>query len=226
MNDYDWSFDGSTTENFDDHIERSVFDYSEFHESIVSLANFFIRKNTEIIDVGTSTGTLIYKMYNECINRNNNYIGIDKEDDMIQTCKDRYNTGDDLSFLKKNALDMDYSQASVVTICLTLQFMSIKNRKELVRRIYHDIDEGSVVFILEKVKTNQPDLHDAYTSLHYDKKRREGFSDEDILNKERSLRGVMKPITQSRNIEILDNIGYQVDIAKKMMNFSLMVAIK
>ena len=69
-------------------------------------------------------------------------------------------------------------------------------------------------------------MNDAYNDLYYDFKLSQGLSPEEILKKNMTLRGVMKPLTLEENIEILEDIGFKVNINVKFNNFASMVAIK
>ena len=59
MNKYNWRFDESIVKDFDEHVRKSVPFYDVFHETILELSKYFIRPNTDIIDIGTSTGYFI-----------------------------------------------------------------------------------------------------------------------------------------------------------------------
>ena len=62
--------------------------------------------------------------------------------------------------------------------------------------------------------------------LYYDFKRN-NLDDNDILDKNQSLRGIMKPLTLSENIENLRNVGFEkIDVFMKYNNFVGIMAIK
>ena len=43
-------------EGFDKHIELSIRGYSNLMEDVVSLSRYFVEDNTNIVDIGCSTG--------------------------------------------------------------------------------------------------------------------------------------------------------------------------
>ena len=53
-----WSFN-DIEKKFDKHIIKSVPFYSEFHNIALKLSEFFIIDNTNILDIGCSTGTFL-----------------------------------------------------------------------------------------------------------------------------------------------------------------------
>ena len=45
-------------EGFDNHIEKSIRGYSHLMEDVISLSRYFIENNTNVIDIGCSTGKM------------------------------------------------------------------------------------------------------------------------------------------------------------------------
>lgn len=222
-NKYNWRFNKEMVNNFDDHVKKSVPLYEEFHKDIINMSVYFSQKNTKIIDIGTSTGVLLNDLYNINKHRNMECIGIDIEKDMIEECNNRYNN---LKFEVCDALDFDYTNSSIITSVLTLQFINKKERKEIIKKIHNEMNEDGSLFIVEKVKNNIPDVHDIYNDIYYDFKR-DNLTDEDVLDKNVSLRGVMKPLTLQDNIQILKNAGFnKIDVFMKYNNFVGLLAIK
>ena len=83
--------------------------------------------------------------------------------------------------------------------------------------------------ILNSGKTklyNIPDIHDIYNDIYYDFKR-ENIKDEEILDKNISLRGIMKPLTLEENISNLKEVGFsKIDVFMKYNNFVGIITIK
>lgn len=225
MKKQDWVFDESIVTQFDDHVRQSVPLYELFHKSLIELSRFFIRKDSEIIDIGTSTGFFIKSLYDTALNRGNSFIGVDIESAMIDECRYRH-SDDNILFINADAIDIEYYNASVVSLILVLQFLDKAKRIKLLKKIYNEIDEDSCLLIVEKIRTTDTVMNDAYNDLYYDFKLSQGLSPEEILKKNMTLRGVMKPLTLEENIKILTDIGFRVDVNVKFNNFVSMVAIK
>ena len=80
-----WNFNGDTASKFEAHVSRSIPGYYEGHEIIASLSDFFLTKeNSKLIDIGSSTGNLIKKLYKRHKNKNCTFIGIDPVEEMCQ----------------------------------------------------------------------------------------------------------------------------------------------
>lgn len=220
---YDWRFNKDTVKVFDEHIENSVPLYKEFHKNIVNMSVYFAQRDTKIVDIGSSTGVLTYDLFKINQSRNITVIGLDIEKDMIAESSVRY---PDINFKNINALDFDYTNSSVITIVLTLQFLSKSDRKLLLQKIYNEMNVGGAIFIVEKVRTSNLEIHDIYNDMYYDFKRN-NFNDTDILDKNISLRGIMKPLTLDENLNILKEVGFsEYEIFLKYNNFVGIMAIK
>jgi len=221
---YNWRFDKEIVNGFDKHVRQSVPLYEMFHKSIVDLSKYFIRRGTKIYDLGTSTGYFINSLYKE-INRDNEFIGVDIESSMIEECKRRHKDTN-IKFILENVLDVDFANSSVISMILLLQFLEKGERTKLLTKIYNEVEENTALFIVEKIKTSQIDLHDAYNDVYYDFKRSQELTDKEILDKNISLRGIMKPMLLEECIKILKDIGFKVDINVKYNNFVSIIAIK
>ena len=57
-----WSFSTIDHSIFEDHIEKSVPGYSQGHEYITFLSDYFISSGSRVYDIGCSTGNLIEKI--------------------------------------------------------------------------------------------------------------------------------------------------------------------
>lgn len=218
-----WTFGNEVAEIFDDHVRNSVPLYDLFQNQIASMSVFFSQQNTKIIDIGTSTGSLISKISEHNYHRNIEFVGIDIEKEMIDVCKKK---NSNVTFFTANAIDFDYTNSSVITSMLSLQFIEVQKRKMLLNKIYNELNDGGALFIVEKVRTSIPEINDMYNDLYYDFKR-ELFSSDEILDKNKSLRGVMKPISTEENMKILKESGFnKIDIFMKFNNFVGIIAIK
>lgn len=221
-----WRFDSSVVECFDEHINMSVPMYNEFHKNIVEMSSYFIQSRTNVIDVGTSTGTLLKKIKESNKREGISFIGIDKEKAMIEECTNKRYNRMAMKFITCDALDFDYNNSSVVTCMLSLQFIEKSSRVQLLKSIYDGLNQDGALFVVEKVKTDIVDIHDIYNDMYYDFKRKL-LSDKDVLDKNESLRGVMKPITLNENIANLRSAGFtKIDVFMKYNNFAGIVAVK
>ena len=59
----DWTFKDNVYKNFDSHINKSVPLYFETHDLYLKLSDFFLQEKSKIVDIGCSTGTFLFKVF-------------------------------------------------------------------------------------------------------------------------------------------------------------------
>ena len=128
-------------EGFDNHIEKSIRGYSHLMEDVISLSRYFIENNTNVIDIGCSTGkmtkALIDHNMDHCTDAT--YIGLEIADgfqkDLIKRTEEVKKYYYNVYFKKEDARDYNYTNCSLVTSIFTLQFMPKIDRESLVKKI-------------------------------------------------------------------------------------------
>ena len=79
----------------------------------------------------------------------------------------------------------------------------------------------------EKVRYNDARFQDIFTTLYNDYKLEMGYSHEEILNKTRSLKGVMEPFSTNGNLDMLKRAGFKdITTVIKDICFQGFIAIK
>lgn len=219
---YKWEFNEEVAQCFDEHVRQSVFMYDEFHKSIIKMSNWFIEDNTNVLDVGTSTGELLMRLpYNPTCR----YIGIDTEEGMINKAQEKLE--DKYELQVGDILNYNIVNCSLITMVLVLQFIKNKDKELALQNIYNSLNEGGAFIFVDKIKTPVLDIHDMYNDLYYDFKRENGLTDTEIIDKNVSLRGVQKCLTVEENLQLMWNVGFRkTDIFLKYNNFVGIIAIK
>lgn len=215
-------FSFSTIENFDTHINKSIYGYDNMNNIIIQLSQYFIEDNTKVIDIGCSTGKLI-KNIKEYTNKNANYIGLEIEDNFTKDFK----SVDNLILQKQDIIDYNnFNNSSFITSIFTLQFVPLKDRLNLLKKIYDGLNYGGAFILSEKVISDNSKINDILTFLYYDYKK-VNFTNNEILNKESDLRDIMKPITLEDNISLLQKAGFKkIELFWRTYNFCSIIAIK
>ena len=229
-----WTFKSQeVVDNFDSHVVQSVPLYENFHDMIATFSKYFVEPNSTVIDLGTSTGHLLYKVAHTNRNKENvAYRGFDNSVYMIAKAREKYsNSHYNINFFCD---DVEYfngypstAESSFITSMLCLQFIPINERKNVVKNVYNSLNNGGAFVMVEKIKSNNIDIHDIYNDVYYDFKRAMGLSDKEIIDKNVSLRGVMKPITLEENISMLQQGGFKtIEVFIKFNNCVGIIAIK
>jgi tRNA (cmo5U34)-methyltransferase len=123
--------------------------------------------------------------------------------------------------------DIQIKNASVVLINLTLQFLDIKKRDDLMKRIYKGMNPNGILLLTEKTIHTSQVLNDLQTKFYKIFKLENGYSQLEISQKRDALEKVLIPDTIETHKNRILNAGFTtVDIWLKWFNFASMIAIK
>ncbi len=228
--DANWTFGGNVAENFDGHIGKSVPFYKEGHDLVCSLSDYFIKDNSIIYELGSSTGELVIKLATHHNQKNQVKIyGLEIEEEMIVKSEKKKLESKVLNveFLQSDILTFPYEKSDLIVAYYTLQFIRPSIRQELINKIYESLNWGGAFILFEKVRGSDARFQDILTGLYNDFKLRQGFSAEEIINKSKSLKGVLEPFSTQGNFDLLKRSGF-VDIMSvmKYLCFEGIIAIK
>ena len=224
-----WSFSSEVAENFDSHASRSIPLYSEGHELVSNLSDFFISEDSVCYEIGCSTGSLSNMLANHNTEKKGaKFIGIDIEQKMIDVAN-RKNSPlpDNLEFVHDDILQIELEPADLIVSYYTVQFIRPAERQRLITKLYESLQWGGALIMYEKVRGPDARFQDILTRLYDDYKLQQGYSPEEIISKSRSLKGVLEPFSTQGNIDLLKRAGF-VDIMTVMKHlcFEGFLAIK
>ena len=199
-------------EGFDNHIDMSIRRYSDLHNDIVKMSKYFVEDDTEVVDIGCSTGKTLAAMYhqNKEFAPQVTYRGIDYADGFLSDMSERmYEINDPNRFMlhSGDVREFIFHNNSLVTSIFTLQFMPRKDRQEVISDIYNGLNPGGAFVFAEKTYSCNSRIQDILTFMYYDFKR-ESFSSKDIMDKEQTLRGMLRPNTWSELNDMLKHAGF------------------
>lgn len=229
----DFEFDEDVAAVFDDMLVRSVPFYNEQQALIQEAAQKFYAEGTRIYDVGCSTATTLIRLA-KALGPTVRLVGFDSSQPMLDKARTNieragYSAQIDLRRLDQNedVTAADLSNASVVTLCWTLQFVRPVKRDALIRWIYNGMQSGAVLIVTEKVLTNSSDMNRYFIEFYYDFKRRNGYSEEEILRKREALENVLIPYRVDENFELFRRNGFPVvETFFQWYNFAGFMAVK
>ncbi|HAI96696.1 MAG: methyltransferase [Cycloclasticus sp.] len=225
-----WKFSGEASANFDAHVSKSVPLYTEGHQLICDLSDFFIKPDSTIYEVGCSTGSLTLKLAQHNINKPDaQFIGVDIESDMIEVANKKALDHDDLNieFLCEDMINVDMKKADMIICYYTIQFVRPSVRQDLINKLYQNLNWGGSLLLFEKVRGSDARFQDVLTALYTDYKLRTGYTPDDIITKSRSLKGVLEPFSSLANIEMLNRAGFSdINTIMKYLCFEGFLAIK
>ena len=114
-----------------------------------------------------------------------------------------------LKFLAKDLVNYKLEDSDFIISFFTIQFIHPKHRQKLINKIYESLNWGGAFLFFEKVRYNDARFQDIFTTLYNDYKMQMGYTPEEILNKTRSLKGVMEPFSTEGNVDMMKRAGFK-----------------
>ena len=109
----------------------------------------------------------------------------------------------------------------------TVQFVPPRLRQNLINRIFEALNWGGALLLFEKVRGPDARFQDMLTSLYADFKLNKGYTPDEIINKSRSLKGILEPFSTQANIDMLGRAGFKdTTSVMKYLCFEGFLAIK
>ena len=204
-----WSFGGNVSQNFSAHINRSVPLYLEGHEIITHLTDFFVSDNSICYDLGSSNGDLTLKLADHNKDKNANFIGIEVEKSMVARANSLKGPRKNLHYIEESIIDFEYEPADLMVSYYTIQFINPKVRQHLINQIYNSLNWGGAFLFFEKVRAPDARFQDIATTLYLEFKKSNDYTNDEILEKLFSLKGVLEPFSSQGNIDLMERAGFK-----------------
>lgn len=229
----DFQFDAEVARVFDDMLARSVPFYAEQQHIIQETAAKFYQPGTSIYDLGCSTATTLMRLA-KATGPDSHLVGYDNSAPMLDKSAANIEKAGLSSQIELREGDfnadlsqLELSNASVVTICWTLQFVRPLKRDHLIKWIYDGMVDGGALIVTEKILTNDSNMNRYFIDFYYDFKRRNGYSEEEILKKREALENVLVPYRVDENFEMFRRNGFRtVETFFQWYNFAGFLCVK
>ena len=193
----DFRFDQDVVKVFDDMVRRSVPGYDSMIQMIGLIARMYGQDNTNYYDLGASTGAITLSIALNNKSKNNQFFAIDNSKEMVEQCeKNLHNKVDNLQAICDDINQVKINSASIVVLNLTLQFIDVNLRSNLIKKIYDGLEPGGILIISEKIHFDDAVTQNQITKLHMDFKKENGYSELEIANKRQAIENVL--ITETK----------------------------
>jgi tRNA (cmo5U34)-methyltransferase len=226
----DFSFNKTVVKVFDNMVTRSVPFYLEMQRMMTEIAKDFATPGSNVYDLGCSTGTTLINLH-QVLPSDVKFIGYDNSDEMVAQCIENFKASNvDREYEIRNHdlnTGVKIENASVVVLCLTLQFIRPLYRDKLVQDIYNQMNPNSCLILIEKVLGEDSLFNRLFIKYYYDFKRRNNYNDMEIAQKREALENVLIPYKLMENREMLLGKGFRYcEVFFKWYNFAGLVAVK
>ena len=225
-----FSFDAQVADVFPDMIERSVPGYRAIITMIETLTEHYAQPRSTLYDLGCSLGASTLSMRRGIDTDECNIIAVDNSAAMIERCRknlERDHSPSPVEMVCADIRQVEITNASVVVLNFTLQFIPSEERGQLLKKIHDGMRPGGVLILSEKVVFADEHLNGLLSDIHHDFKRAHGYSDLEVSQKRSALENVLVPETISDHRERLLQFGFtSCDVWFQCFNFMSMLAVK
>ena len=227
-------FNAEVAAVFPDMLRRSIPGYAASLEAIGSLAARYVRAGTACFDLGCSLGAASLAMRQGIRAAGCRIVAVDNAPAMIERCRGivdgecrRQPEGATIDLVEGDILDAEISNASMVVLNYTLQFLPLAERDTMIRRIFDGLNDGGVLVLSEKVVDPDPAMEALLVDLHHEHKRRNDYSALEISRKRAALENVLIPETVDQHRDRLLRTGFSsAAVWLRYFNFVSIIAIR
>jgi len=165
-----FEFNQKVVDVFDDMITRSVPLYHELIKREAQLAAEYYQKASWVFDLGCSNGNFGMRLYREMGTRPFKMIAVDNSKPMLDKYQRRlqgHPAHSTIALQQGDIRDINITNASVVIINYTLQFITIEDRDRLIKKIFHGLLPGGILILSEKIIHEDLDISALQQKYHH-----------------------------------------------------------
>lgn len=223
-------FDDKVADVFTDMINRSVPGYATIIAMIGTLAERYVQDNSCCYDLGCSLGAATLAMRQNIKAQACKIIAVDNSAAMIARCEtvlDQDKSPIPVELRCADIADVDITNASLVILNFTLQFVALAQRGALIRKIFAGMRPGAMLILSEKIHFEDEALNSLFIDLHHRFKEQNGYSKTEISRKRAAIENVLVPETlRAHESRIMDAGFASFAVWFQCFNFASMVAVK
>jgi len=207
-----WEFDDSVAEQFDQHVSQSIPSYRKVQDHVTKIADWFLAdgQRETVYDLGCATGTTIKRLI-ETRDRSDpiRYVGIDEARPMLKQAEEKVGVYDTVRLVEEDlTVDPQFPNASLILSLFTLSFLSEGDRRRLLEAAYRDLDSGGALVFIEKTYPEHARFQAMFREHYFDYKQ-QYFDAEEVVDKAKSLRGQLRPLSRSEYRDLLADAGFE-----------------
>jgi len=222
-----FEFNENVANVFHDMISRSVPGYRLLLHMIGLYADIFIHPGSRIFDLGCSLGEATLVIADRVKNIDCEIISVDNSSAMISKCERLPDSPQKIEWRCEDIRQTEISNASMVVLNLTLQFLPPEERPALLQKIFQGLNSGGVLVLSEKVVFDDATENERMVQLYQGFKKTMGYSDLEISQKRNALENVLIPDSEQQHLQRLDDAGFdEIYQCFRSFNFISYLAIK
>lgn len=186
-----WTFkSASVAAGFDNHVREQLPWYELATQLVAVIGRHYISQGSIVYDIGASTGN-IGKSLEQSIKHNHATLyAIEESQEMAK----RYTGPGTLEI--RNCLEYTYEPHDLSVLFLVLMFLPYAKRESFLKRIYNLLNIGGAMIIVDKIEMPYGYSGSILRKMALAWKINAGVNADEILQKELSLSGYQRPITE------------------------------
>lgn len=222
-----FEFNQTVANVFQDMISRSVPGYDLLLRMIGLYASLFIQPGSRVFDLGCSLGGASLVIADQPQASTCQIVAVDNSAAMIAKCRQHESLPENIEWRCEDIRQTVITNASLVVLNLTLQFLPPAERLELLQRIFEGMNPGGALVLSEKVVFANETENERMVQLYQGFKKSMGYSDLEISQKRNALEKVLIPDSDSYHLQRLEAVGFdEVYQCFRSFNFISFLAIK
>jgi len=188
----DWTFKSSSVaDQFDQHVREQLPWYELASGLTAHVIRHYLPENGLIYDIGASTGNIERSIADILKSRNATLIPIDNSEAMASIY------AGESTLQVADAATYDYQPFDVATLFLVLQFMSITDRRQLVKTLLSKVRDGGAIIVFDKIIIEGGYAATVMRRATMAGKLASGAPTSEIVAKELSIGGIQRPIPET-----------------------------
>jgi len=220
-------FDAAVAAVFPDMIQRSVPGYSNIIAMTGLIAARHAKAHSRCYDLGCSLGASTLAMWSRVQDRPVSFVAVDNSEAMLSRCREALPAQADITLVCEALQQVAITNASMVVLNFTLQFVPLAERAAVIQSIYDGLLPGGALVLSEKICFDNPVMQSLMTDLHHDFKKANGYSDLEVSQKRSALETILLPETLAAHEARLQQAGFtNIGVWFQCFNFMSLVAIK
>lgn len=220
-----WEFDDEVARCFDDMLERSIPNYETMRALVFNVGKHFVKDGLTVMDIGCSNGNAALPFVKSF---NNPFALIDVSESFLDLCRTGFKNYENVRVFRHDLRNgVPQEPSCLILSILTIQFTPIEYRQKIINSIYESLQPGGAFIFVEKLLGTSYDIDSVFVDEYYDLKRENSYTNEQIADKRKSLEGVLVPVTESWNMDMLHMAGFKkVECFWRYLNFAGWLAVK
>jgi tRNA (cmo5U34)-methyltransferase len=226
-----FTFDEKVASVFNDMINRSVPGYSAIIDMVGQLAHRYCKNGSVIYDLGCSLGASSLSITEHIEHKDYEIIAIDSSEAMITRLKadlqNKKGAAKQIKVKLEDVRESEIKSASMVILNFTLQFITVRDRDQLIQKISAGMRPGGVLIISEKVSFLNKEIDSLFIDLYHQFKEKQGYSELEISQKRDALENVLIPEPLEKHYERLLAADFElIETWLKYFNFASIIAFR